>query len=69
MNNPLLKLITDGPARRVIAEMFRAWTDDLADLFRERRIRELRASLRALLLLTEAVAAVEAKAGGVNPPS
>lgn len=55
------ELISDEPARAVLAEMFAAWTGDLTDLFRDRRWAELRTSLRALLLLTELVSAAESK--------
>lgn len=61
----LQALVCDSGAQAGIAEMFAGYADGLADLFRDRQLPKLKVALRALLLLTEAVGAVEAKAGGV----
>ncbi len=52
-------LLRDEPARAVLTEMFRGWSEDLTELFAAAKWPELRASLRGLALMMETLAAAE----------
>ncbi len=58
----LFSLAKDPDAWEAMQESFRGWSEDLAELFDERKYGELRRSLRGLLLIVEASVAVEEKA-------
>lgn len=59
----LAALAADAGAREVLARMVNGWADDLGDNVRRGAWRQFLAEVRPLLLLAEALVALEEKAG------